>query len=176
MVSYVLDLAFNVDASQEYQEPDFALQGGLASVTEPSTGEGSPQWLTQLRSQDQLSFRIWDFSEFTVGSTLLNVWIAFFDPASWLLVDPVLGQANPLVNAEPFGVDTATVKSSVFTPVRAGWILGVNHPPLGQTFVVRDVTAPKRYVLQVRVQVKTPSAQLRTFVYDPEVVISPDGP
>ncbi len=177
MKSYVLDLGFDADESREYLGRYYPLQAGLVTVTTPATGQGDPQWFTKLKSEDQLYFRVWDISPSATGSTLLNVWAAFFALQSpSRLADAVSDQPNPLVCADSClqAVDTGTVKTSVYNPVQAGWVLG-EDTPLGLGLTLTNVTAPTRHVLQVRVEVKTGSGDLRIYVFDPEVVIGPNG-
>ncbi len=176
METYALDLGFDADESREYQGRYFPLQAGLVKVKQP-TGQGDPCWFTKLRSEDQLYFRVWDISSSTTGSDLLNLWVVFFEPQSTsLLADSASDRPNPLICAGSglYKVDTGTVKTSVYDTVRAGWVL-FEATSLGLAFTLADVTAPTRYVLQVRVEVRTSAGDLRSYVYDPEIVIGPNG-
>jgi len=176
MTQYVLDMGFDLGESREYEGRHYPMQGGLVEVTE-GTGKGTAQWLTKLMHGDTLYFRVWDISE-VGGSELLNLVVAFFEMSSPTLLANEVSEVNPLVGSGSTELSLTTGQTSVHGQVQQGWVLGGAPSALGHGVTLAYMGEAKRFVLQVRADVKTrEDAQgrrsLRTYVYDPEMVVSP---
>lgn len=182
MTNYVLDMGFDLEESREYEGHYYPMQGGLVAITK-ATGEGSPQWLTKLAHGDTLYFRVWDISN-VPGSELLSLIVAFFEMTSPSLLADKLTETNPLVGTVVGnGLSLTTGKTSVHAQVQRGWVLGDAGDAagaLGKGVTLTYMGEARRYVLQVRIDVRTREdsdgrRSLRTYVYDPEMVVSPYG-
>ncbi len=175
MARHLLDVGFDRQAAIELGTKFYPLGTGLVAVTDPATGTGTPRWPTQFKKGDSLAFRIWDTTDYgTPDAAPVSFWIGFFSRSeSALLADPLASGGDPIVVAasglEPLDIDAGVV-SSVFPDAQAGWAVGAS--PLGTE---HTFDAEGRYVLRVRVEVKTASRKLRRYVHDPEIYIGPSG-
>lgn len=179
MALYALD--FGLDPGVGVERSGFPLSAGLVEVTDPASGEGRPQWLTMLRSGDSIAFRVWDYG-FAAGTDLSLVafratWVR---PSRYNELASPLAAENPLVYSGDQIVaidDRSQVKSSVFRPARGGWIFGRGESePLGRTLEIDKATkSAGRYYLSVRIDAVIDGSILRSYHWDPEIVVEGSG-
>ena len=178
--TYVIDLGFNLDAGVE--RAGFPLSAGLVDVPPGSTtGEGDPQWFTCMKAQGSIAYRLWDN---TSGSENQGVPICF--RATWVeptkynaLSSPFIdGDPNPIVfsGAQILAVNSSQCQSSVYPNAQNGWIFGDPHavtPPLGESFTLGRRGGS--YFLKARLDMVINGTTIRTFHWDPEVVVGGGG-
>lgn len=184
MADYVLDLGIDITMVREKNETHFSLQSGLVQVSDPEIGTGTPQWLTKFQGGDRLSFRLWDFSP--VGGEIKSIksfHADFFSPSERSrLTSPFEAPSDPIVfGSLPLVHRASGVTTSVYSPIQAGWIVsappppGEPPPPLGKQYTIVSVPNQARFVLQVYLELVTAKSNLRTYVYDPEIVVGGSG-
>lgn len=179
--TYVIDFGLNLDAGVE--RIGFPLSAGLVQVTDLETGDGQPAWFTQLAAGDQLAFRVWNHTVSGGKEAQIVCFRAtWVDPARWNdLASPLHGRStNPIVFSggnQIHVIDRSEALSPVFTQARSGWIFGDPKTlPFGETFTVDDGgTSVGRYYLKVRLDVVIDESTVRTYHWDPEIVVGPRG-
>jgi len=142
------------------------------AVTDPTTGTGTAQWPTLFKTGDSIAFRIWDTTDYALpAATPMSFWAGFFARSETaMLADPLGSGADPIIVAGSGLVPLTGLSSSVFPDAQAGWSVGPS--PLGTEYTFQSTG---RYVLQVRVEVRLATMELRTYVHDPEIIIGPHG-
>ena len=179
---YVIDFGLDLDVGAE--RIGFPISAGLVTVTNPDTGEGDPQWFTKMKAGDSIAYRIWDH---TAGPSKTARLVAF--RATWVdptrfndLASPLADSAeNPSVfsGVEIQPVDAEQARSSVYSLNRGGWIFGdpaTAPPPLGMSFAFADAPASLgAYYLRARLDVVIDETIMRTFHWDPEIIVGAGG-
>ncbi|MEM8933305.1 MAG: hypothetical protein AAGE94_19100, partial [Acidobacteriota bacterium] len=156
---YVIDFGLDLDVGVE--RAGFPMAAGLVTVTNPETGEGTPQWFTKLMPQDAIAFRVWNQTVSNRRARIVGFRATWVNPGRYNELSSPLadGASNPAVFAGDTlrTVDSSQAKSSVYAQNRGGWIFGYPElapAPLGETFTFAGASASTGlYYLRARLDV-----------------------